>query len=173
MVEKQSLSHQTMIDCLNTNYNIAVAKLLLLPLGADINATAYKAETRDGLSYFVKLKRGHHDDISVALLALLQDSGIQQIIPPVKTIDGELIQHVNDLTLTVYPFVDGQNGFCCDLTDDQWVALGKVLRQVHEIEVPPSIKDRIRKENYSSKWREAVRSLYVHIEGAQLAMKRL
>ena len=39
------------------------------------------------------------------------------------------------------------------------------MRQVHEFDVPPSIKDRIRKETYSSKWREAVRSLYAHIDG--------
>jgi len=91
-------------------------------------------------------------------------SGIQQIIPPIKTIDGKLTQRIDDFTLTVYPFVDGQNGFCYDLTDDQWVALGKVMRQVHEFDVPPSIKDRIRKEIYSSKWREAVRFLDAHID---------
>lgn len=76
--------------------------------------------------------------MSVAILALLQASGIQQIIPPIKTIDGELTQHINDCTLTVYPFVDGQNGFCYNLKDDQWVTLDKVLRQVHEFDVPPS-----------------------------------
>jgi spectinomycin phosphotransferase len=103
--------------------------------------------------------------MSVALLALLQASGIKQIIPPIKTIHGDLTQHINDFTLTVYPFVDGQNGFCYHLTDDQWVTLGKVLRQVHEFDVPPSIQDRIRKESYSPKWREAVRSLDAHIDG--------
>ena len=163
--EKHSLSLQCIIDCLNANYGIAVNTLIFLPLGADMNASVYKAETQDGLSYFVKLKRGHRHDMSVAILALLQASGIQQIIPPIKATDGELTQHINDFTLTVYPFVDGQNGFCYNLTDDQWVALGKVLRQVHEFDVPPPIKDRIRKEIYSDKWREAVRSLEAHIDG--------
>ncbi|MBS4168983.1 aminoglycoside phosphotransferase family protein [Parachlamydia sp. AcF125] len=165
MIEKQFLSPHYIIDCLNTNYDIAVSKLIFLPLGADMNASVYKAETRDGTSYFVKLKCGHHYDISVTILALLQASGIQQIIPPIKAIDGELTQHINDFTLTVCPFVDGQNGFCLNLTDEQWIALGKVLRQVHEFDVPPSIKDRIRKEAYSDKWREAVRALDAHIEG--------
>ena len=130
-----------------------------------MNASVYKAETRDGQSYFVKLKRGHHSDISVTLLVLLQASGIQQIIPPIKATDGKLTQHINDFTLTVYPFVDGQNGFSCHLTDDQWIALGKALKQVHELDVPPSIKDQIRKETYSSKWREDIRSLDPHING--------
>jgi len=153
------------IDCLHIHYSIVVTKLTLLPLGADMHASVYKAETNDGLSYFVKLKRGHRYDMSVAILALLQASGIKQIIPSIKTINGELTQHINDFTLTVYPFVDGQNGFCYNLSDDQWVTLGKVLRKVHEFDVPPSIKDRIRKETYSPKWREAVRLLDAHIDG--------
>ena len=165
MIEKQPLSLQRIIDCLNTDYGIAVATLTFLALGADINASVYKAHTHNGLSYFVKLKRGYHHDISVALLSLLQSSGIQEIIPPIKTTHGKEAQHIDDFTLIVYPFVEGQNGFCYNLTDEQWVTLGKVLRQVHEFNVPPSIKDQIRREAYSSKWREAIRLLYAYIDG--------
>ncbi len=165
MIEKQPLPAQRIIDCLDNDYGIAVATLIFLPLGADLNASVYKAHTHDGRSYFVKLKRGHHHDISVALLSMLKSSGIQQIIPPVKTIHSREVQHIDDFTLIVYPFVEGQNGFCYNLTDDQWTMLGKVLRQVHEFDVPPSIKDRIRQEVYSSKWQKAVRALYAHIEG--------
>jgi len=175
MAEKHSLSPQSIVDCLKHHYGIEVTALVFLPLGADINASVYRAETHDGPSYFVKLRRGHRYDLSVAMLALLQASGIQQIIPPIKTIDGQFTQHIDDFTLTVYPFVDGQNGFCYHLTDDQWVALGKVLRQVHGFDVPPSIKNRIRKETYSSKWREAVRSLDACIDenltGDETALK--
>src|SRR3569832_2478378 len=81
--EKKSLSSQYIIDCLNANYGIVAITLTFLPLGADMNASKKKAKTADGLSYFVKLKRGHRYDISVAILALLQASGIQQIIPPI------------------------------------------------------------------------------------------
>lgn len=103
-----SMSPQSIIDCLKVNYGIAVAVLTLLPIGADMNASVYKAETQNSQSYFVKLKRGHRYDISVAILALLQTSGIQPIIPPIKTTNGELTQHISDFTLTVYPFVNGQ-----------------------------------------------------------------
>lgn len=153
-----------LIGCLNTHYGILVTTFIFLPLGADMNACVYKAETQDGQSYFVKLKRGHHSDISVTLLEFLQTSGIQQIIPPIKAIDGKLIQHIDDFTLIVYPFVDGQNGFCYPLTEDQWRTLGKTLKQVHELDIPPSIKDQIRKETYSSKWREAFQSFDAHVD---------
>jgi spectinomycin phosphotransferase len=160
---KQAISDERIIDCLNTQYGIKLAKLTFLPIGADMNASVYKAETSNQ-SYFIKLKRGHHHDISANIIALLHNAGIQHIIPPIKNIRGQPIQLIDDFTIIVYPFVEGQDGFSRDLTDNQWVTLGKVMRQIHEIDVPPSIQRRIRRENYSPKWREAVRSLYTDIE---------
>lgn len=167
MIENLPFSDQLIINCLNDDYGIEVAMLTFLPLGADMNASVYKAQTYDQTSYFVKLKRGHHHDISVAIVELLHDAGIKHIILPVKTIIGQSTQPIEDFTLIVYPFVNGQDGFSCNLTDNQWIKLGNALKQVHEIDVPPSIQNRVRREAYSSKWREAVRSLYIHI-GAEL-----
>ncbi len=164
MIEKQSLSDQVIISCLNANYGIETTVLTCLPLGADMNASVYKAQTHDQKSYFVKLKRGHIHDIGIEIVKLLHDAGIKEIIPPVKTILGGSTQQIEDFTLIVYPFVNGQDGFSANLTDNQWVKLGHALRQVHEIDVPLSIQNRVRREVYSPKWREAVRSFYAHIE---------
>lgn len=155
---------ESIIDCLNINYNIFAKTLTLLPIGADMNASVYKAETKSQGSYFVKIKRGNRYDMSVAILSFLQALGIQQIIAPIKTTNGELNQQINDSILTVYPFVNGQNGFCRNLTNEQWIALGKALKQVHQAVVPSSIKDLIRKETYSNEWRKTVRALYAHID---------
>lgn len=156
------------IDCLKAKYGIEVINLISLSLGADMHASVYQAETRDK-SYFVKLKYGHYSDISVMLLAFLQASGVQQVIPSIKTIEGKLTQQINGFTLIVYPFFHGQNGFYCHLTDDQWIILGKALKQVHQLDIPSSIKDQIRKETYSSKSRETVRSLIVHVDEDDLS----
>lgn len=169
------ISAQLIIDHLRTFYGITVASLRLLAIGADMNASVYIAERCDGSSYFIKLKQGLSYDMSVTILALLQASGIKQMIPPIKTIDGNLTQHINNFTLIVYPFIKGQNGFCDHLTDDQWITLGRVMRQVHEFDMPTSIKDQLKKESYSPKWREALRSLDGHIPenltGDEIAMK--
>ncbi len=100
-----------------------------------------------------------------------------RLFRPLKHLSGQSTQRIEDFTLIVYPFVKGQDGFSCNLTDNQWFNLGKALRQVHEIDVPPSIQNQLRREVYSPKWREAVRSLYVHIEaepiGDEIALKLL
>lgn len=129
-----------------------------------MNAWLYKAKAKDHTAYFVKLKRGHHHDISVVIVDLLYKAGIQQIIPMIKTIHGKQTERIEDFTLIVYPFIEGQDGFSRNLTDHQWLELGKALRQIHEIHVPASLKERVRKEAYSSNWREAVRSLYSHLD---------
>jgi spectinomycin phosphotransferase len=167
MLEKQNtISNQQIINCLITDYGIEVTTLTFLPLGADMNASVYKAQAADKTCHFVKLKHGHHHDISIAVTKMLHEAGIQQIIPPINTTYGQPIHYIDDFTLIVYPFVDGQNGFSSNLTDDQWIILGKALRQIHEIEVPSSIQNQIRREAYSPKWRNIVKHLFIHIETA-------
>ena len=164
MRNQQFLSKQCIIDCLKTNYGINVSVLTSLNGGADLHSEAYKAETTDQIVYFVKVKQGVHHTIGISLQLLLHNAGIQQIISPIKTIDNKLSQSVNDFTLIVYPFINGQDGFSHNLNRDQWIEFGKALRQIHEFDVPLFIQEKIRHENYSPKWREVVRSIYDHIE---------
>jgi spectinomycin phosphotransferase len=164
MIIKRPLSERSIIEHLNIYYRIEVASLTPLLLGADMNASVYKALGHDQKSYFVKLKGGHNHDVGVAILDLLHNQGIQQIIPPIKTVQGQSTQHIDGYTLIVYAYIENQNGFNQVLTNDQWIILGKVLRKVHEFKIPATIQDKVRREDYSPKWRVIVRSLYDHIE---------
>lgn len=174
---KQSLAEHYIIDCLHAYYGINIITLTFLPLGADNNASVYKAKAQNNSSYFVKLKYGRYHDIGITILQLLHEVGIQQVIPPIKTLQGALTQCIDDFTLILYPFIEGQDGFTRALTDKQWLALGKTIRQLHEIDVPCSIKQRIRQESFSSKWRDIVRALYTSMEaqptGDKVALKLL
>lgn len=155
---KKNLSDALVIDSLNDHYGIKAISLTLLALGADINAAVYKAETLEQLTYFVKLSTSHNHS-SIAILDLLQKAGIEQIIRPVKTLEGNPTLQIDDVTIIVYPFIAGQDGFSRALNDNQWRALGKTLRQIHGIDVPQSLQHDIRRETYSPKWRDAVHML--------------
>lgn len=171
------IADNVIINCLHTNYGINIAMLTLLPLGADIDASVYKAQAHDQTTYFVKLKHTTQADTSVIILQFLQTMGIQHIIPPIKTIDGQPTQQIENCTLIVYPFIAGQNGFERNLTNKQWITFGKTLRHIHDIDVPSTIQKHIRRETYSPKWRDSVRSLYAHIDaeptGDEVALKLL
>lgn len=148
------------IDSLKSNYGINIQTLTELPLGADSNAFVYRAETLEKNSYFVKLKHGDDHHIGTAILKLLHEANIQLIIPPMTTKDQQSFAHMGDLTLTVEPFIEGESGFSQNLTDEQWLTFGAGLRKVHELVVPSTIAEQLRRENFSPKLQQKIRSFY-------------
>lgn len=158
------LSDHHIIGCLKTYYDIEAIKLTVLPLGADLNASVFKAQTQNQLSYFVKIKHEISPDININILELLEKNKIQHIITPVKTINGHSTQRSENNTFIVYPFIDGENGFSRSLSDEQWLVLGKTLRQIHEINIPDALKQNIRRESYSCTWRDNLRNILSQID---------
>jgi spectinomycin phosphotransferase len=164
MKEKQLPSKKNISDWIRVNYNIEVTSITSLSKGADINAAIYKVQDHDQSSYFVKLNQGYKNDINIKLLELLHSKGIQQIIPPIRTIHDNFIVCINNFCLTIYPFIEGVDGFSRKLTDKQWTDLGNALRQVHDCDIPSSLTKHIKQETYSSKLRQTVRSFCDHIQ---------
>ncbi|CEG56890.1 aminoglycoside O-phosphotransferase APH(9)-Ia [Legionella fallonii] len=160
---KKLIQEQQIIELLNKHYGIDIHAAQLIPGGADMNALAYKADSKSN-SYFVKLKYGYHNEINLSIIRLLHDSGINEIIFPIPTLEAKLFQQWDHFKIIVYPFIHAPNGFTQNLTEKQWEQLGKVLRQIHETSVPSLIQQQLRKEIYSTKWREIVRSFYSKIE---------
>lgn len=68
---KRKTDNILLIDCLNTKYGIVATNLILLLLGADMNASVYKAETCNGQSYFVKLKQKSDQKIVLPQIVLV------------------------------------------------------------------------------------------------------
>lgn len=163
-MNRKLISKQCIIDSLKTNYNIETSVLTDVAGGADLHSKVYKAEAVDGALYFVKIKQGLHCEAGVLLQLLLCYAGIQGIISPVKTIDDKLFQPVCNSILTIYSFVNGENGFDRNLNKGQWIEFGKVLKQIHEFNLSQSVQNNIRHENYSSKWRDELRLIYESIE---------
>lgn len=156
---------ELIILCLRVFYCLEIVTLEFLSLGADRNASVYRAKSADHHVYFIKLRHGSFSEAHVETMSLLQQAGVKEIIAPIRTKEGNQVQQMGDFTLMVYPFIEGQNGFNRALSDKQWIQLGKTLKRIHEIEVPQTVKKHIRLENFVPKWREAVRSLYHQIEG--------
>lgn len=147
-------------------YEIETTDISLLPIGADINASVYKVKGRNQKDYFVKIRLGHSLDSAIAVLTILHQAGIKELIMPIQTIHAKAMHSADNYTIIVYPFVDGHDGFSRALSNEQWIILGHALKQVHEVLVPKSLEHSIRRENFSSTERDAVRSVYAHINEA-------
>lgn len=157
------IQEQEVINLLKMYYGIDITSAQLILGGADINAFAYKADAKSN-SYFVKFKHGDHDEINLEIIRLLHAAGIKEIIFPILTLEKKLFQQLNNYKIIVYPFIHGANGFTQNLSEEQWKHLGKTVNKIHNISVPADIQKKLRKETYSSKWRDMVRTFYSKIE---------
>ncbi len=157
MLEKPLLDDTKIIDCLREAYGLPISQVAFLPLGADQNTAVYRAVAEDGKSYFLKLRSGVFDAISVELPKFLSDKGVSTIIAPLSTRTGQLWADLAPFKTILYPFVEGRNGYEVALTDRQWVDFGKALKSLHTAQVPPALVQRIRRETYSPRWREIVK----------------
>ena len=158
MLEKPDLSDKLLIDCLHESYGLRVTQLDFLPLGADARAAVYRAIAGDGAAYFVKLRRGPFDEMSVAVPGFLGDQGIPRIIAPYRTSSGALWTRLEPYAITAYPFVAGVDAYEIEMSQQQWTDFGSVLRQIHAAPLPAALIDHLPRETYSPQWREQVRA---------------
>ncbi|MGA2490488.1 MAG: aminoglycoside phosphotransferase family protein [Anaerolineales bacterium] len=164
MLEKPDLADDKIIACLIGEYGLCVSQIAFLPLGADQNTAVYRALTGDEASYFVKLRRGVFNEISVAYPKFLSDHGITQIIPPLTTRKGRLWADLGAFKLILYPYIEGHNAYAVDLSDRQWKYFGKALRSIHTAQIPPDLIECIHQETYSAQGRETVKIFLERIE---------
>lgn len=164
MLEQPNLSDEQFIACLKTDYGLEVAQFEFLPLGANTRAAVYRAVTRDGTPYFVKLRRGTFDEMTVELPKFLSKQGIQQIIAPLETKNGRLRTELAEFKLIVYPFVEGQDGYQVVLSEQQWAEFGAALQAIHSVTLPPSFVQSLEPETYTPFWRERVMDFLKQVE---------
>ena len=77
MLEKPDIKDELIISRLHEEYDIYVAQLTFLPLGADNNSTVYRVVTDDSAAYFLKLKKVF-SEITLAVPLFLKSQGIQE-----------------------------------------------------------------------------------------------
>ncbi|MBN2006176.1 MAG: aminoglycoside phosphotransferase family protein, partial [Anaerolineae bacterium] len=149
MLEKPDLPDEKIINCLQDAYRLHAAHIVFLPLGADINTAVYRVETGDERAYFVKLRSGPFDEISVALPKFFADQGIQQIIAPLASVTGQLWAILDAFKVMVYPFVDGRDGYDVVLSNLQWRDFGAALKRIHATEASSWLINSVQRETYS------------------------
>ena len=164
MLEKPDLEEQLIISRLWDEYGLQSAQLTFLPIGADVNTAVYRAVQEDGTEYFLKLRKGDFDEITVNVPQFLKTQGIQTIIAPLETRTGQLWGSLADYKMILYPFMDGQDGYHAALSDRQWLDFGATLKAIHTAQVPPALARLIPRETYSPRWRDLVKTFLAQVE---------
>ena len=164
MLTKPKLKDEEILVCLRDAYELDVAAISFLPLGADFNTAVYRVSARGGEDYFLKLRRGEFLEASVSVPKYLADLGIAQVIPPLATKTGKLWASTESFNAILYPYVEGRNGIEAQLSEDQWVQFGTAMKKFHSIDIPSAITNGVPRETFPSKWRDIVKAFLSRIE---------
>ena len=164
MLEKPDLSDEKIVACLLETYGLRVVQVEFLPLGADLNTAVYRVITDDDTPYFLKLRSGVFDEASVTFPHLLQLQGIEQVIAPLPTKAGYLWGNLDTMKVILFPFIEGQNGYEIKLSTAHWHTFGVTLKQMHTMDVSPTVTRNIQQETYDPRWRNIVTTSLARIK---------
>jgi len=157
MLTKPNISDELIISRLQTEYGLHVAELTFLPIGADLRTAVYRVLANDGTAYFLKLRKKFRDVI-VRVPLFLKENGVQEIIVPYETKSSQHWADFGEYKIILYPFIEGKDGFEKELTDQHRRTLGAAFRGIHTAQIPLELKENIRKETFSSEWRDDMKS---------------
>jgi len=163
MIEKPNIKDELIISRLQEEYGLHVTALTFLPIGADLRTFVYRVVTEDGMAYFLKLRK-KFKDIIVRVPLFLKEHGVQEIIVPYETKSKQRWADFGDYKLILYPFIEGKNGFERELTDQHRRTLGKAFKGIHTAQILPELKENIRKETFSSEWRDDMKSYQTQVK---------
>ena len=166
MLKPPALADDLLLACLRDAYGVRAGRLEFLPLGADPDTTVYRLTAADGAVFFVKLRSGAFDEVTVAVPHLLHRQGSEHVIAPILAKDGRLYTRSGAYAVVVYPFVAGRDGSQTALSASQWTALGRALHSLHATEVPADLARRIPRETFAAAWREQVRAVLCECDTA-------
>jgi len=163
MLEKPDISDALIISRLQEEYGLPFATLTFLPIGADLRTAVYRVLAEDGTVYFLKLRR-KFNDVIVRVPLFLKASGVQEIIVPYESTSGQRWVDFGEYKIILYPFIEGQDGFEKELTDQHRRTLGAAFRKIHSAQIPLELKENIRKETFSPEWRDDMKSYQAQVE---------
>jgi spectinomycin phosphotransferase len=163
MLTKPNIPDELIVSRLQEEYDLRVAEFSFLPIGADSRTAVYRVVADAGTPYFLKLRR-NFNEIIVRVPMFLRDSGVQEIIGPLETKSRQRWGDFNEYKLILYPFIEGKDGFEREMTDQHRRTLGAAFRKIHGAQVPPELKESIRKETFSAEWRDDMKSYQAQVE---------
>src|SRR5579863_8467893 len=160
MLEPPKLAEPTIATALRAHYGISIATIAFLPLGNDSASAAYRVDAADGAAYFLKTRsRIGFSPASVSVPLHLSELGVPHILAPLPTKSKSAWVMADDFALILCPFVNGRIGGDVGLSEQQWIALGKTVKQIHMSKLAPDLMRIVPRETFVPSRRSVVTDL--------------
>ena len=163
MIEKPNITDERIISALQENYSIPGVGMEFLPLGLDSSAWAYRADTENA-TYFLKLRKEIPNPAGILIPRFLKEQGIEQVMAPLSTKDGEAWASADDFFFILYPFITGERVMDVGMSDAHWVEFGSVLKRLHTTIPTPKIFQQIKRETFIPKQLGFAKELHTQVK---------
>jgi len=163
LIEKPNISDARIISALQKNFLIPVTGIEFLPLGLDSSAWAYRVETEKA-AYFLKLRKQIPNPAGILIPRYLKEQGIQQVMAPLPTKDGEPWARADKFFFILYPFITGERVMDVGMSDMHWVEFGSVLKRLHTTKPTLELLRQIKRETFIPKQLEFCKELHVQVK---------
>jgi spectinomycin phosphotransferase len=165
MREQPGIPEERLRACLQDEYNLISITFEFLPLGLDYNAGVYRVVSEQGTAYLLKVTSRPLYEPRCLVPRYLNEQGITSVVAPVPTRSGALWTLLEEWTVIVYPFIDGDTSWT-GMTDEQWQEVGAIFQQIHQVMLPPFGFESLRKETFDpteyARWIRTFETQHLH-----------
>ncbi|MDX3000918.1 aminoglycoside phosphotransferase family protein [Kribbella solani] len=128
------------------DFGLDVVEVTSVGYGADVAARVWKVVT--GANAYAVKWSGAGTNTGHQVAAYLADCGVPGVPEMVRTVDGGLWSVHAKKRLTVVPWIDGVRAAESGLSGEQWGAYGRLLRRVHDAELPDRLRESLPKHSH-------------------------
>src|SRR5579859_4759441 len=160
-----SIAEEQLRACLQDQYDLSSVTLEFLPRGLDYHAGVYRVVSEQGTAYLLKVTSRPLYEPRCLVPRYLNDQGITAVVAPVPTRGGALWTQLEEWTVIVYPFIDGDTSLT-GMTNEQWKEVGTIFQQIHQVMLPPEGFESLHKETFDpteyARWVRAFETQHLH-----------
>jgi spectinomycin phosphotransferase len=166
MIEKPNISDERIISALQESFSIPAMTVEFLPLGLDSSAWSYRVHAENG-TYFLKIRKEIPNPEGILIPRLLKEKGIEQVIVPLSTKNGEAWATTDDFFFIVYPFITGQRVMDIGMSDAHWMEFGSIMKKLHTVKLTSELASHIKRERFMPQWIEWIKEIHAKIKSCE------
>ncbi|HET6444327.1 MAG TPA: phosphotransferase [candidate division Zixibacteria bacterium] len=164
MIDPPKLADTDITAAIQSHYGMSTDSVTFLPIGNDSATWVYRVQTNDGRIFFLKIRSSEGFRLaSLAVPTFLCDQGLDHIISPVPTLANKMTVKLNNFTVILYPFIDGNVGAHIGLSPQNWQTFGALARRIHSCQLPHELLQLVPQETFIPNRRSIFTELETYI----------
>ena len=163
--EQPSIPEERLRAFLQDQYDLYPVTLEFLPRGKDYKAGVYRVVSEQSTAYLLKVTSRSLYEPRCLVPRYLNEQGITSVVAPVLTRSSALWTLLEEWTVIVYPFIDGDTSWT-GMTDEQWQEVGAIFQRIHQVKLPSFGFESLRKETFDpteyARWIRTFETQHLH-----------